>query len=154
MPTYPILASTLTAHPSLQIYRTYSALNVKSILYYQAELAHLEAELAEIEEEDRTCSEPSSVRREFCEDWWSLRYGDGTSPGTGSTRADGLSSTAVGRSRSRSTSPRTARSPQDDCQARHVLETRQWRLMCRIRVVLDEYRKLEPNPSSSSGVRV
>lgn len=39
-------------HSELLILRRYSDLNVRSLLYYQAELAHLEIELAEIDSED------------------------------------------------------------------------------------------------------
>ena len=140
MPTYPVLASTLAAHPSLQIYRTYSALNVKSILYYQAELAHLESELAEVEDADRLRSHSDSIRREFCEDWWSLRHGDPARPCNSNTSTSGSSATAVAPSRSRSTSPMTRMSSETNECARRKAETRQWNLICRIRVVLDEYR--------------
>lgn len=140
MPTYPVLAQTLSAHPSLQIFRTYSALNLKSILYYQAELAHLEARLAEVEEEDRACSDASSIRREFGEDWWSLRYGDGSSAIVGAKPPTSTCQSCQRRGRSRSTSPRTQCSS-DSRRGRQIAETRQWKLMCRIRVVLEEYRK-------------
>lgn len=137
MPSYPVLAQTLSAHPSLQIFRSYSALNLKSILYYQAELAHLESELAEIEEQDRTCSDPKSIRREFGEDWWSLRYGSCLTEDGGILKMVSQDSTVGGRSRS--TSPKTVQNSQGSRQSALALESRQWELMCRIRQVLEMY---------------
>lgn len=56
--SYDKLAAIMGAQEELAIYRRYSALNTKNILYLQSEIFHLEAELAEIETEDRSSSDP------------------------------------------------------------------------------------------------
>jgi hypothetical protein len=58
---YDKLAAIMGAQKELAIYRQYSALNAKNILYLQSELFHLEAELAEIESEDRSSSDPEKA---------------------------------------------------------------------------------------------
>lgn len=63
MVSYDALARLMSDHPKLLILRSYSSLNIKSLMYYQAELAHLEVELLEVESEDCDCG--SSPRREF-----------------------------------------------------------------------------------------
>jgi hypothetical protein len=138
MPSYPVLAQTLSEHPALQIFRTYSALNIKSILYYQAELAYLEAELAEVEAEDQAC--PGPIRNKFAQDWWYLRYGTLSDPSLARPPSPASSigqSCACSRSRNRSVSPlsqaRRGASPGRPTVAR------QWMLMCRIREVLESY---------------
>jgi hypothetical protein len=70
MVSYDVLARLMSDHPELLILRSYSSLNIKNLLYYEAELAHLEVELLEVESEDRDCG--SSPRREFATDWRSL----------------------------------------------------------------------------------
>lgn len=75
MVSYDALARLMSDHPELLIVRSYSSLNIKSLLYYEAELAHLEVELLEVESDDRDCG--SSPRRDFVADWRSLS----TAPG-------------------------------------------------------------------------
>lgn len=70
MVTYDVLCRLMSEHPELLILRSYSTLNIKSLLYYEAELAHLEVELMELESEDRYCG--SSPRKDFATDWKSL----------------------------------------------------------------------------------
>jgi hypothetical protein len=75
MVSYDVLARLMRDHPELLILRSYSTLNIKSLMYYQAELAHLEIELLEVESEDRDCG--SSPRRKFATDWRSLSTSSG-----------------------------------------------------------------------------
>ena len=60
----------MSDHPEVLIIRSFSQLQIKSLLYYQAELAELEAELEEIEEED--CTSSDAVRKDFSSHWKSL----------------------------------------------------------------------------------
>ena len=60
----------MSEHPEVFILRRFSQLHVKSLLYYQAELAELEKELDEVEKEDFTSSE--ALRKNFGEHWKSL----------------------------------------------------------------------------------
>jgi hypothetical protein len=57
MGNYLDLSKLMSKHPDVFILRKFSGLNVKNLLYYQAELAHLEQELEEIEDEDRLSDE-------------------------------------------------------------------------------------------------
>ena len=70
MASYSGLAALMAAYPETMILRTFSELNKKNLLYYQAEIASLERELQEIEEEDRTSHVP--LHREFDIRWSSL----------------------------------------------------------------------------------
>src|SRR5438067_1668554 len=58
MASYSGLAALMAAYPETMILRTFSELNKKNLLYYQAEIAGLERELHEIEEEDRRSHVP------------------------------------------------------------------------------------------------
>jgi hypothetical protein len=73
MVSYDTLSRLMSERPELLILRSYSTLNIKSLLYYEAELAHLEVELLEVESEDRDCG--SSPRKDFARDWRSLSTG-------------------------------------------------------------------------------
>ena len=53
MDSYSGLAAFMANHPDIAIFRTFSKLNTKNLLYYQAEIALLEEELYRIEIEDR-----------------------------------------------------------------------------------------------------
>lgn len=53
MDSYSGLAAFMANHPDIAIFRTFSKLNTKNLLYYQAEIALLEEELNRIEIEDR-----------------------------------------------------------------------------------------------------
>lgn len=70
MGTYATLSRLMSDHPEALIIRDFSELQIKSLLYYQAELAELEAELEEIERED--CASSDAVRKNFCSHWKSL----------------------------------------------------------------------------------
>ena len=71
MGTYSQLSDFMVEYPETYIVRTFSKLNAKNVLYYQAELVHLEQELEEIEEEDATT--PS--RQSYCKRWKKLQAG-------------------------------------------------------------------------------
>jgi len=70
MGNYVDLCSMMSKHPDVFILRAFSGLNVRNLLYYQAELLHLEQELQEIESEDQSCEE--SPRKRYAGDWKSL----------------------------------------------------------------------------------
>ena len=54
MGNYSALTAFMATYPEMLILRTFFSLNINSLLYQQAELAHLEQELKEIEE-DQAC---------------------------------------------------------------------------------------------------
>lgn len=70
MGNYSQLSRLMSDHPELLILRKYTDLNVKNLLYYQAELAHLELELQEVESEDRDSGSPP--RNGFATSWKTL----------------------------------------------------------------------------------
>ena len=70
MASYDSLSHVMSEHPELLVLRTFSALNIKTLLYYEAELAQLEVELQEIESEDQACG--ISPRQQYGADWKSL----------------------------------------------------------------------------------
>jgi hypothetical protein len=70
MGTYSALSRLMSDHPEALIIRSFSELQIRSLLYYQAELAELEAELEEIERED--CASSDAVRKNFSSHWKSL----------------------------------------------------------------------------------
>lgn len=76
MANYSGLSRLMSDNPDLLILRTFRTLNVKNLLYYQAELAHLEHELEEVEKEDRDCD--NSLRSEHAVSWKSLKMVDGS----------------------------------------------------------------------------
>ena len=71
MAGYDKLAAMIGAQRSLAIFRRFSTLNVKSLLYMQAELMHLEGELADIVKEDMTSGEAD--REPFTWSVWHLK---------------------------------------------------------------------------------
>jgi hypothetical protein len=70
MGTYSALSRLMSDHPEALIIRSFSELQIRSLLYYQAELAELEAELEEIERED--CASSDVVRKNLSSHWKSL----------------------------------------------------------------------------------
>lgn len=60
----------MSEHPEVFVIRLFSRLHVKSLLYYQAELAEIEKELDEVEKEDRASSD--ELRKSFGEHWKGL----------------------------------------------------------------------------------
>ncbi|KAL8808573.1 MAG: hypothetical protein Q9200_004236 [Gallowayella weberi] len=59
MGDYTRLASMMARHGEVAIFRRFDALNLKRLLYMQAELVHLEVELRKIEEEDKNSTDPA-----------------------------------------------------------------------------------------------
>lgn len=67
MAGYSQLSGVMAAHPEIAVFRTFAILNTQNLLYHQAELVHLEEELRDIAEEDRTSDDPS---RKVCDTSW------------------------------------------------------------------------------------
>ena len=57
MADYTRLSTLMGAHQELALFRRFADLNVKNLLYMQSELVHLEAELKNIELENRQSGE-------------------------------------------------------------------------------------------------
>jgi hypothetical protein len=68
MEGYHKIARLMGQHSDLAIVRRFSELNIKDLLYAQAELVHLESELHSIAEEDQKHHD----RAWYARDWWSL----------------------------------------------------------------------------------
>ena len=93
MATYSNLSRLMGEHRDLLILRTFSDLSVKNLLFYQAELAHLEHELEEVEKEDQSCK--GLPRKEHAVNWKSLSMtGDSCVPPS-SVSAEGQSRDAL-----------------------------------------------------------
>lgn len=70
---YGKLAELMSSHDEFAILRRFRHLNMKNLLYLQAEIAHLEEELGELADRDAT-----DPRLSFHgHDWWSLAHDDG-----------------------------------------------------------------------------
>lgn len=67
---YPKLAAFQSSFPETAIFRKFGALNLQNLLYLQAQLSRLEAELREIAKEDLESGDPQ--RLHFNKDWWEL----------------------------------------------------------------------------------
>jgi hypothetical protein len=65
---YAKIASTMSHHSELAIFRRFSKLNLQNLLYLQAELTLLEKDLDELVERDKT----NPNRGFYTKDWWSL----------------------------------------------------------------------------------
>src|SRR5277367_3687174 len=68
MEGYHKIARLMGQHSDLAIVRRFSELNIKDLLYAQAELVHLESELHTVAEEDQRHLD----RAWYARDWWSL----------------------------------------------------------------------------------
>lgn len=75
---YQKLAALMGSHPCLSIYRQFAALNFKNLLYMQAELVHLEAQLSAIVQEDNESRDPKRDQLECC---WILLKESANMPG-------------------------------------------------------------------------
>jgi hypothetical protein len=71
MEGYAKVASLMGMHPEFGMFRRFLALNAQCILYMQAEITHLEAELRSIAEEDIA----SGKMPGHAHDWWTLSQG-------------------------------------------------------------------------------
>jgi hypothetical protein len=85
MGNYVDLCSVMSKHSDVFILRAFSSLNARNLLYYQAELLHLEQELQEIESEDQSCEE--LPRKRYASDWKSLGMTSIDRPAIGNTHA-------------------------------------------------------------------
>lgn len=65
MADYNRLASMFAAHGEIALFRRFDTLNMKSLLYMQAELVHLEAELHQIENDDKSSPNPEKLKHPF-----------------------------------------------------------------------------------------
>lgn len=81
MDDYPGLSTLMSTHPDLMIFRAFERLNMRNLLYYQAEIANVEAELDQITLIDRACLE--SPRKDYAADWAALQLSN-------SDEADGI----------------------------------------------------------------
>ena len=72
VPGYPQLASHIAEMSELGIYSRFGALNARNILYYQAELAHLEIELLKTEKADYDRSAIDPQLKDCASDWYWL----------------------------------------------------------------------------------
>jgi hypothetical protein len=68
MEGYAKVAQLMSTHPEFAIFRRFRALNVQNLLYMQAEITHLEAELRNKADEDIQ----SGNKQDHAHDWWSL----------------------------------------------------------------------------------
>lgn len=67
MDNYPGLAALMSSYPAVMIFRTFAKANTRNLLYYQAEIAHLEAELDQITQLDQACG--TSPRAQYATNW-------------------------------------------------------------------------------------
>jgi hypothetical protein len=72
MEGYAKVASVMGMHPEFGILRRFQTLNMQNLLYLQAEIAHLEADLHSIAEEDTASGKIPGHEH----DWWTLSQGD------------------------------------------------------------------------------
>jgi hypothetical protein len=86
MASYTSLAALMARYPEVMILRKYADLNAKNLLYYQAELASLEQELQEIEDEDRKSN--ALPRHQFDRRWSTLAQAQSTNVESQGGRAD------------------------------------------------------------------
>ncbi len=68
---YPRLASHIGLYPDFAIYRRFGSLNAQNLLYYQAELVHLEQTLRKQEIADSSSQEGSKSL--YARDWYWLK---------------------------------------------------------------------------------
>ncbi|KAL8832286.1 MAG: hypothetical protein Q9170_004943 [Blastenia crenularia] len=65
MADYDTLVSMIANHEEAAIFRRFDALNIKNLLYMQAELVHLEAELRQIELDEKASIDPRKIPYPF-----------------------------------------------------------------------------------------
>ena len=118
MGTYPFLASTMANNPALQVFRRFSDLNLKSLLYYQAELARLQEDLEKAEEDDATSGD--LPRKIYGINWGALA----SDVGSGSIHTQ---------------SPTSSNAQSQADVATSQTSAYQWKIMCRLRVALEAY---------------
>lgn len=67
VPGYPRLAGQMGRLPQLGVFRRFGALNMRNLLYYQAELAHLEQDIIQTELDDARNTQ--DLRGDYCGNW-------------------------------------------------------------------------------------
>ena len=70
MEGYAKLSSLISTDSEFAIYRKFGSLNAQNLLYYQAELISLEADLQELAESDRRSQDTD--KRLYAENWYEL----------------------------------------------------------------------------------
>lgn len=70
VPGYPRLAGQMGRLPQLGVFRRFGALNMRSLLYYQAELAQIEQDLIQTELEDARNTQ--DLQGDYCGNWADL----------------------------------------------------------------------------------
>jgi hypothetical protein len=78
---YPKIARLMGENPDLAIFRSFRELNARNLLYYQAELVHLEDQLHHIEWDDSRSTDPMASRTS--RDWFWMRASAETGEGGG-----------------------------------------------------------------------
>jgi hypothetical protein len=73
MEGYAKIASLMSHHRELAIFRRFGIFNLQNLLYLQAELTHLEGDLKELVEKDQ--ADPS--RLFYTKHWYSLAHSEG-----------------------------------------------------------------------------
>jgi hypothetical protein len=73
MEGYAKVAQLMGLHDEFAILRRFQAMNMQNLLYQQAEITHLEAELRDLARRDAR----HTGRENHAHDWWSLSQGDG-----------------------------------------------------------------------------
>ena len=69
---YAKLASLMSHHGELAIFRRFSKLNLQTLLYLQAELTHLEVDLKDLAKSDQT----NEHRAVYSQYWWYLAHSE------------------------------------------------------------------------------
>jgi hypothetical protein len=72
MEGYAKVAGLMGTYPEYSILRRFRALNMQNLLYLQAEITHLEAELRRLAQQDVT----SGNKPDHVHDWWTLAHDD------------------------------------------------------------------------------
>lgn len=72
MEGYTAIAQIMSSHDELAIFRRFRELNTLNLLYTQAELVHLEIDLADLQNIDKSHPERTLYHR----DWWSLVHSE------------------------------------------------------------------------------
>ncbi|MCJ1451754.1 hypothetical protein MMC28_002094 [Mycoblastus sanguinarius] len=70
MEGYAKLSSLISTDSDFAVYRKFAALNAQNLLYYQAELMGLEADLRDIASEEMASQDPS--KRLYADNWFEL----------------------------------------------------------------------------------
>jgi hypothetical protein len=69
---YPKLAAHMSLQPRTAIFRSFSELNAKNLLYLQAEIAFLEKELRRSETKDAKDTDPTKHKAKYAVSWYWL----------------------------------------------------------------------------------